>query len=197
MSREEKKELRRRVLALRRSLSAGAAEERSRRVVDRVLRSGLLGRGEVVALYAAADGEVQTRPLFERLRAEGRRVVFPRVRGKGPEVDFFAVRDWGELETSFRGIPEPQPEGPPVPPDEFDVAIIPGVAFDKGGGRLGYGMGCYDRVLRAMRPEVPRAGIGYDFQLVPRVPMEEHDVPLTMIVVEDRIILPGPPGDIR
>jgi len=88
---------------------------------------------------------------------------------------------------SEMGIPEPEPEGEPVPPEEFDFVLVPGVAFDRHGGRVGYGMGCYDRVLERLREGVPMVGVGYDFQIYEEVPMEAHDVPLSAIVSESEI----------
>jgi 5-formyltetrahydrofolate cyclo-ligase len=194
MTIERKKEMRRMVLAMRRSLGADEVERRSASVLKRLDDSGLLDGRETVALYAAADGEVLTRPLFERLKAEGRRPVLPRVRGRGPELDFFRVTDWEGLANSRLGIPEPSGDSEPVPPEEFDFVLVPGVAFDARGGRLGYGMGCYDRVLERTRPGIPLAGIGYDFQLVDEIPMEEHDARLTAVVIERGILLPSEEG---
>ena len=72
--------------------------------------------------------------------------------------------------------------------------LVPGVAFDPSGGRLGYGMGCYDRVLERTKPGTPLVGIGYDFQLVDEIPMEEHDVRLSAIIVERGTLLPARKG---
>lgn len=197
MGAEDKQEIRKRVLALRRSLRAEEVEARSSRVLAGLTESGVLVEKRVVAIYAAADNEVRTRPLFDRLKVQGRTVVLPRVRGRGPELDFYPVSDWSVLRSSGLGIPEPPGKGEPMPAEVFDLVIVPGVAFDAEGGRLGYGMGCYDRVLGRLRPEVPRVGIGYDFQLVDRLPVEPHDLPLTLIVVERGVVLPGSRGVIK
>ncbi len=189
-----KKEIRMKVLTRRRAMPPEEAEARSEAVVRRLWESGLLEGRDLVALYAAADNEVQTRALFEELGNNGVRVAMPRVRGRGPEIDFFEVSEWDSMKPSPLKIPEPQ-EGPePVRPEEFDLVLVPGVAFDRHGGRLGYGMGCYDRVLENVRPGTPLVGVGYDFQIIERVPVETHDVPLTVIVCESETALPGNPG---
>lgn len=190
MNKVDKSDLRRKILAERRSLLPPEVEQRSLLVLDNLFESGILEGQETVALYAAADREVLTRPLFERLVGEGQRVVLPRVRGRGPQIDFFPVRDWSRLEVSRLSIPEPSCEGEPMVPEKFDLVVVPGIAFDCFGGRIGYGMGCYDRVLARTRPRVPLIGIGYDFQLVDRVPRERHDIALTGVIVESKIVLP-------
>ena len=184
----DKAALRRELLARRRSLPEGEVRVRSLAVLRGLWASGLLLGRRTVALYAAAGGEVLTGPLFHQLRDDNVRVVLPRVRGRGPEIDFFAVESFGDLELSGLGIPEPKAEGGPVDPAEFDLAVVPGVAFDRAGGRLGYGMGCYDRVLARLRPEARSAGIGYDWQLVERLPQDANDVRLSAVVTESEIV---------
>lgn len=184
----EKAALRREMLERRRSMPAGEVQVRSLAVLRGLWASGLLLHRKTVAIYAAAGGEVVTAPLFHQLRDEGARVVLPRVRGRGPELDFYPVENWGALELSRFGIPEPKAEGPTAPPEEFDLVVVPGVAFDRSGGRVGYGMGCYDRVLARLRPEAPRVGIGYDYQLVPHTPQDEHDAPLSAVITESEIV---------
>lgn len=190
-----KNEIRAEVLARRRSLSPQEVEKRSAVVLKHLYESGLLDGGRTFALFAAADGEVRTRPLFERLSSAGRRVALPRVRGRGPEIDFFPVSDWAGLVVSERGIPEPDGSGRAMAPAEFDFVLVPGVAFDESGGRLGYGMGCYDRFLEGVRPGTPLVGIGYDFQVVKEVPMDEHDVRLSALAIERGLLLPLRRGD--
>jgi len=209
---DQKRKLRRHMLKLRRGLTPAEVEARSEKVLENLRSSGLLeGRG-LVALYAAADREVRTRPLFEQLRSRGVKMVLPRVRGKGPVTDFYPVTDWDRLERSSLGIPEPAAEGDPVSYGEFDLILVPGVAFDQLGGRLGYGMGCYDRVLEKTRDDAPRVAIAFDFQVIKkgepvtvgegkesvqydRVPMDDHDVRLTAVVSESGVTLLRAGGD--
>ena len=194
---EAKKNLRQAILGLRRLLGPDEVSRRSNAALQNLYRSGLLPTRGTVALYAAADLEVLTEPLFQRLSRAGLKVALPRVRGKGPEIDFFAVTDWAGLVKSRFGIPEPPANGDPVALAELDFVLVPGIAFDAHGGRLGYGMGCYDRALKETRPEAPRVGIGYDFQLVEAVPKEAHDVLLTAVVIERETLLTGSGGAIK
>ncbi len=190
MSLQTKDQIRKEVISARLALSEREVRQRSDKVIANLQKSGLLEGKNLFALYAAAKGEVETRTLFQVLTKEGKTVVLPRVRGKGPEIDFYRVEDWAELGPSRLGIPEPKPENGPVAPHDFDMVVVPAVAFDRQGGRVGYGMGCYDRVLFRTREECPMIGIGYDFQLFEKVPMQEHDIPLTGVITESEIILP-------
>ncbi len=187
---QTKQQIRKQVIDKRLRLSTDEVRERSSKVIANLTGSGVLEGRSLCALYAAAKGEVDTRPLFDLLRSEGKTVVLPRVRGKGPDIDFYRVEDWNVLQPSRLGIPEPPPDNEPVDPASFDVVVVPAVAFDKNGGRVGYGMGCYDRVLFKTGRDCPRIGIGYDFQLFSKVPMHEHDIPLTGVITESETIFP-------
>ena len=85
-------------------------------------------------------------------------------------------------------IPEPREGLAPVDPAVIDVVIVPGSAFDRAGGRIGYGGGFYDGFLRRLRPAAPRIGIGFEAQLVERVPREAHDLCVDLVVTEARTI---------
>jgi 5-formyltetrahydrofolate cyclo-ligase len=108
---------------------------------------------------------------------DGKRVAFPRVEGKG--LVLHTVRSWDGLRPGAFGIPEPAPSAPVVQPDEVEVALVPGLAFDRDGYRLGQGGGFYDRLL----PNLRRAwGVCFDAQRLLRVPREAHDVPVHRVL---------------
>jgi 5-formyltetrahydrofolate cyclo-ligase len=101
-------------------------------------------------------------------------------------VEFVAVETLAALQPSRFGICEPR-SGEAVPLARIDLVVLPGVAFDKKGIRLGYGLGCYDRALAAIeRPTL--VGLAYDFQVVNALPREEHDIPVDMVVTERKIL---------
>jgi 5-formyltetrahydrofolate cyclo-ligase len=96
-----------------------------------------------------------------------------------------------DVVAGFRGIPEPRPDAPPVSPQAVDWVLVPGVAFDVAGGRLGYGGGYYDRLLPAMRAGTPRVAAAFEAQIVAHVPRAPHDAGVDAIVTEARTIVPG------
>lgn len=131
-------------------------------------------------LYAAVGQEVDLGGLLATLRATETRTLFPRVRGQ--RLELVAAAELNVLEVGFRGVREPV--GPTVDPEVVDVALIPGVAFDPRGGRLGSGGGHYDRLLARLPDATLRIGVGFTCQMVPRVPREPHDQAMHLLVTE-------------
>lgn len=143
-----------------------------------------------VLLYVHARAEVRTRSLLRRILPGGRRILVPYcVEG---DLALFRLEWMDELGRGQYGIPEPKPElrSRPVKqagPDEPDLIVVPGVAFDRCGGRLGYGYGYYDKLLQRVRPEAVSVGLAFECQLVEHIPVEPHDVRLEMIVTEHTV----------
>ena len=99
------------------------------------------------------------------------------------------LNSMSEVEEGTFGIPEPLAQYiRPVPAEEVDLAVLPGVAFDLAGNRLGFGAGYFDRFLPLLRPDCPRLALAYEFQIVDGVPAAPHDIKMDLIVTEKRII---------
>lgn len=132
--------------------------------------------------------EIDTSPLVEAVLAAGRRLICPRVDRAARRLRLHEV---GRPAVDFRagafGIPEPRPNLPEVDPAEVDFVLVPGLAFDRRGYRLGRGAGYYDRLLPRIGAEVPRVALALSPQLVDEVPIEPHDRPV------DRLLLPTDP----
>ena len=183
----EKKALRREMLARRRALSAEERTCASNRICARVRELPVVQNARTIMLYASTPEEIDLYPLMAELLAKGRRIVLPEITGKGlMEVRELPAMD--ALVSGAFGIASPDPaRGSQIPPEEIDVIIVPGVAFDTGGGRLGCGGGYYDRFL-------PRAGRAvrlvpaFDFQIVPDVPMGMQDARVDAILTQWRMI---------
>jgi len=108
-------------------------------------------------------------------------------------MDFCAVKDPGEMVLSRLGFREPQARAPVVAVELIDLMLLPGVSFDRQGFRLGFGGGCYDRVLPRLRAEAWTCGVAYGFQVVAELPREAHDVPVKLLVTEGGFV-PIPRG---
>ncbi len=143
-----------------------------------------VARCSAALLYGAARDEVDVTTVAARLRAQGAATFFPRV--AGDDLAVIEVTDETPLEGGFRGILEPV--GEPADPGVIDVVIVPGVAFDRSGNRLGQGKGYYDRLLP--RLAAARIGVAYSCQIVDVVPTTIHDVRMDAIVTEEGIITP-------
>jgi 5-formyltetrahydrofolate cyclo-ligase len=143
-----------------------------------------------VLLYIKAfPEEVDTPSLLRHALQSGKRVVCPRVERAEHRLRLFQITSLSaDLEPGILGIPEPRTTCAEVAPEEVDWALIPGLAFDSRGYRLGRGGGHYDRLLPLLRTQVPRWALGFGCQVVTELPIEAHDIPLTGIATADRLI---------
>jgi 5-formyltetrahydrofolate cyclo-ligase len=138
-----------------------------------------------VALYAALGDEVATAPLFELCCAHGKGILMPRV--AEPRLEFAPVASLGELRPGRYGVEEPPMERPAEPVAAEDLVLVPGVAFDRDGNRLGRGGGHYDRTFPPGQPSPQLFGVAYAFQVVAAVPHGPGDRRVDGIVTENGI----------
>jgi len=181
-----KRKLRQVMLARRRTLSA---EER--RVSGHLIQQAFVAlpefvKARVVALYSAIDGEVETAEVLEAALKARKTVIFPAV--CGDHLRFVKVSDPVEMAKGAFGIPEPCLSGEAYLPGSADLIVIPGVAFDRTGKRLGFGKGYYDRALHHLEGGGKLVGFCYDFQLVDQIVSEPHDVAVDIIITEKRVL---------
>ena len=153
---------------------------------QRLLALESFRQATVVALYAPIQQEIDTTLLFASARAAGKHVLYPQV--SDGQLWFRPVTDLQQLVSGAYGIPEPGLSGSAVPLEKADLVVVPGVAFDQQGHRIGFGKGYYDRCLRQRGRHTTLVGICHDFQLVERVPVEGHDISMQYIVTERRLI---------
>ncbi len=143
-----------------------------------------------VQFYVDVRSEVRTRPLLGRALEAGKKVIVPCC--VDDNLELFHLEKMEELEPGCFGILEPRNDLRGLPARKFDVGnvdliLVPGVAFDRRGGRMGHGRGFYDRLLRRARPQTPLIALAFECQLVEAVPMEEHDLHVDKVVTEDAI----------
>jgi 5-formyltetrahydrofolate cyclo-ligase len=148
-----------------------------------------------VAGFVSTRSEIDTEPLLDQLRQRGVDVVLPRV-STGlipPRLRFHRVQRRSELVFGIFGLLEPGPDLPELAAHEIDLFMVPGLAFDKRGARIGYGGGYYDELAAYVHahPDATTArfvGYSFDFQLVETCPSGEWDVPLDTIVTDERVV---------
>lgn len=189
----EKSALRAEVLARCRALGGTERQSKSRAIHERVLHLPEFLASRAIHLYLSFRHEVQTAEIVRDALRSGRRVVVPVQQVSGGGLLLSELRDYpAEVAPGRWGIPEPKPEFVrPVSPEVVDLFILPGVAFDPSGNRLGYGKGYYDRLLAARRrtpAEVPLVALAFEVQVLGRLPAGLHDVRVHKIVTEDRVI---------
>jgi len=139
--------------------------------------------GAVVALYAAKGSEVDTARIDAAARAAGLVVVYPRV-SEGVRSLMFHGVTLDELAPTRFGLREPNADAPRVEVADIAAFVVPGLAFDRAGGRIGWGRGHYDATFAAASPSALRIGLAFECQLVEHVAPEPHDVALHILITE-------------
>jgi len=184
-----KSELRALLRARRLRLHPNEKERASREIVRKLTRLDEYRRARMVHTYVAWRDEVNNHDLIRSMLSEGRRVAVPKVDKANHRLDHYFIERFDSLRPGAFGILEPAVEegSPPTAPLElFDLILVPGVAFDRRGNRLGYGAGYYDRFLE--RVPAPKIGLSFSSQIVSHIPAEAHDRCVDIIVTEEEVI---------
>ena len=174
----DKKELRSRIRAQKRAMSEAEIAQKSERLGQLFAASSLYRQAKTIYGYLPYNQEVRTVPMLERALRDGKRVAVPKVVGE--EMIFIYLDDLNAVEKGYAGIPEPIANGP-VADDPHALVLMPGLAFDPQGHRIGYGGGFYDRFLGA-QPEHPTLALCYDFQLLPHLETDSFDIPVDCVL---------------
>ncbi|MDB5310043.1 MAG: 5-formyltetrahydrofolate cyclo-ligase [Gemmataceae bacterium] len=148
-----------------------------------------------VMWYVDAGSEVRTRHTLPEALTHGKRVVVPWCVIETNELELFLLEDMSELVEGAYKILEPKTELRQLPtkkvqPEELDLVMVPGTAFDPRGGRMGQGKGYYDRLLARARPDAPLVALAFDCQIFDEIPVAPHDVSMDTVLTETRVI-PG------
>lgn len=169
-----KSEIRKEMIQRRKNMSSDECKIKSNFICKKIMESYVYKNSESIFCYASVNNEVSLDTLIEDAFKNGKKVAFPKVEGNN--IRFYHVKTLEDLAPGYFEIPEPDSS---MPAKEGDVVIVPGVAFSKNGERLGYGGGFYDRFLS--ENDIYSIGVGYDFQIIPSLPVEEHDIKINEI----------------
>ena len=176
------------MLARRRALPATEGMSASRVVQQKLIETGEFAEARVVALYSPIHNEVETAQVLQAAVASAKVVLFPAVCSGG--LEFRRISDPAVMRRGPFGIPEPDEACPVHSPDDADLIVVPGVAFDLCGRRIGYGKGYYDNALHRLEGKGRLIGFCYDFQVAEKIEGEPHDVRMDLIITERRVIRP-------
>ena len=174
----DKKELRSRIRAQKRAMTEEEIVTKSEKLGELFAVSPLYRQAKTIYGYLPYNQEVRTVPMLEQAIRDGKRVAVPKV--LGDEMIFIYMDDLTAVEKGYAGIPEPVANGPAAD-DPTALVLMPGLAFDPQGRRIGYGGGFYDRFL-AEEPNHPTLALCYAFQMVPQIPTEEFDIPVDCVL---------------
>lgn len=174
----DKKALRSYVRQRKRAMTEQEISAASEKLAEQFLAHPLYQQAKTLYGYLPYNQEVRTTPILKQALLDGKQVAVPKV--YGDEMRFVLLTDLEQVASGYAGIPEPVADGP-VAADPTALILMPGLAFDKKGGRIGYGGGFYDRFL-ANEPGHPTVALCYAFQMVEEIPMEEFDVPVDCVL---------------
>jgi len=185
-----KNELRKKYNELRNRLSEEEVMNKSRKIIDALIRSAWYKNSSVIMTYVGFHKEVDTKGFIRYALADGKRIAVPITDKEQRTLIVSEIKDLdNELEISTFGILEPKKEYIRVIKDEtIDLIIVPGLVFDLQGYRIGYGGGYYDRFLQRLKHNVLTVGMAFDFQLVESLPYEAFDRNVDHIITDERII---------
>jgi len=178
------------MLARRDSISPAMIAQLSARISERLFEVQEFENAETISTYLNTRSEVSTKQIVAWCIERGKRVIVPVTNRANRRLIFSELRAPDrELEPGTFRILEPKPEFlRPVPLEEAQVALVPGVAWDYRGYRIGYGGGYYDRTINSLRSHVLKIGLAYAFQIVNHIPTGRYDRRVDMLVTELRVI---------
>lgn len=183
-----KPELRKQILARRAALSREERRAKSAAVQQRLLDLPEFRAAGRVLFFVSFSSEVETLPMIEQTLRLGKEVAAPRVWAGQSDLELRRLtHPQTQLQAGKMGIPEPNDDCPLVSLAEIDLIIVPAVAWDEQGYRVGYGGGFYDRLL-ARADDVPKIGLGFECQVISAVPRQDHDLRVDALVTEDRVL---------
>ena len=173
-----KQELRRSIREKKRAMTPEEIASRSAKLAQLFLASDAYRNAKTIYGYLPYNQEVRTVPMLEQALKDGKKVAVPKC--YGDEMRFIYMDDLSKVEKGYANIPEPIADDP-VADDETALVLMPGLAFDPQGHRIGYGGGFYDKFLAA-EPNHPTLALCYDFQMFPILETEEFDIPVDTVL---------------
>jgi 5-formyltetrahydrofolate cyclo-ligase len=174
----DKAALRRWIREQKRAMTEEEIVQRSKRLGELFLQSELYRKAKTIYGYLPYNQEVRTIPILEQALRDGKTVAVPKV--YGDTMKFIYLTDLNRVEKGYAGIPEPM-DDEPIADDPTALVLMPGLAFDREGHRIGYGGGFYDKFL-AEEPNHPTVALCYEFQMLEKLETEEFDVPVDRVL---------------
>ena len=182
---EQKAVIRREMLGRRSALTPEAAEAMGEVIAGHLMGTDVYRRARCISCYVSVKKEADTHRLIRAALADGKRVGVPVTRAGGRLIHV-EIPSLSALEPASFGLLEPPASaGAEIPPADFDLVIVPGVAFDRLGNRIGQAGGYYDRFLPLT--SAPKVALAYDFQIAEDLPVDAHDVPVDILVTESGV----------
>ena len=174
----DKKALRSQIREKKRAMTTEQIQAASEQLGELFANCEAYRSAKTIYGYLPYNQEVRTVPMLQRALDEGKRVAVPKV--YGDEMKFIYLTDLSQVAAGYAGIPEPVADAP-VADDSTALVLMPGLAFDRAGHRIGYGGGFYDKFL-AEEPNHPTVALCYEFQMMDALETEEFDIPVDVVL---------------
>jgi len=185
----DKRELRKETIEKRDRIPPEVRAIKDREIMERLITYKPFVDAEAVMLFASFRTEVDTFPIIEKALQEGKKVALPRVNKSEGMLELYYIESIEQLEPGYMKIKEPVPAPERIAlAEDMEIIVLPGVAFDEKGGRIGYGGGYYDRLLDSLKKVPLLIAVAYEEQIVDEIPVEQHDKRVQIIITEKRII---------
>lgn len=183
-----KAEIRKFIIDKRDTLDVEQKETWDKIIFKSIIGSGFYIKSSVIFTFVSFRSEVNTHRLINHALEEGKTVCVPKIKSKQKGIEVFKIDSLLELEPGYFGVPEPSDKCPGVDINDIDLILMPGLAFDREGRRLGYGGGFYDRFLTQMDRTVSKIAPAYNFQVLGKVPADPWDARIDGIVTNEEVI---------
>lgn len=176
-----KQNIRSRILLRLRNQKEESRAKKSRKIKEKLFRTRVFKTAKTVMFYVAFDGEVNTEDMIHSALKLGKTIVVPVCKRDRITIRPCLLTKGSLLKRDLYGICEPAAKIF-MHPKNIDLVIVPGIAFDKKGNRLGRGKGCYDRFLKLLPKSITSVGLAFDFQILPSIPAAIHDVRVNKVI---------------
>jgi 5-formyltetrahydrofolate cyclo-ligase len=188
MNRNDKEAVRKKILSLRHQIPFEDRQNKSRLIMARLIQLHDFSMAQNIMVYVSFSSEVVTDELIRSAMEKEKRIVVPVVDLHDHQLILSEIKHQDELVPSTYGIREPK-KVRPIRPDQVELFILPGVAFDEQGMRLGYGGGYFDRLLKTKTRFQKLVGLAYEMQIQEELPYMSYDVPVDMVITEEKVRL--------
>lgn len=189
MNLEEKKVIRKQIIEHRDSIDSSLRREWDKTIFFKLINSEFYKNANMIFTFVSFKSEVDTHSIIKHSISCGKTICVPRIKSKQNGIEIYKINGFEDLKEGYFGILEPIDTCLAVDKDSIDLILMPGVAFDSQGGRLGYGAGYYDRFIASMSKKVDKIALAYNFQIIDKVPMDTHDIKIDGIITEMESII--------
>lgn len=180
--------LRKLVLEKRDAVAVDTRKKWDEEVIKRIIHSEFYINSSSIFTFVSFGSEVNTHQIINLALNDNKIIYVPKIKSKEKGIEIFRINSLSDLKPGYFGILEPSENCSAADSSDIDLILMPGVAFDRQGGRLGYGAGFYDRFLTKMNKKITKIALAYQLQVVDSVPMESSDVRIDGIITNEEFM---------